>query len=125
MENTTKSHTHQQSASLIPVLTSAAVGSKLVRGWSTSVTVPTDHVGTTLTLTPAGVTHGAERALRVTLAFWEMGVQHRRDVKTTYKLQQMLCERMTMTDLKATPEACEEDETSQVLFKRSGSNVGM
>lgn len=59
-------------ARLIRVLTFAAVGSKLERGWSTPVAVPTDHVGATLTLTPAGITNGAEGALRVTLAFWEM-----------------------------------------------------
>lgn len=53
-------------------LTSAATWSKLERSWSTSVTVPANHVGSTLTLTPAGITHRAEGALRVTLAFWEM-----------------------------------------------------
>lgn len=54
------------------VLTSAAVGSKLKRGRRTPVTVPADHVGAALTLPAVGVAHGAERALRVTLAFWEM-----------------------------------------------------
>lgn len=57
---------------VIEILTSAAVGSKLERGWSTSVTVPADHIRATLTLTTVGVTHGAEGALRVTLTFWEL-----------------------------------------------------
>lgn len=57
---------------MIRVLTSAAVGSELKRGRSTSVTVPANHVGATLTLTAAGITHCAEGPLRITLAFWEM-----------------------------------------------------
>lgn len=52
--------------------TSAAVGAELEGGRSAAVAVPPHHVGSTLTLSAAGVTHGAERALRVTLAFWEM-----------------------------------------------------
>lgn len=105
---------------MIGVLTSATVGSELVRGRSTSVTVPTDHVGATLTLTPAGVTHGAEGALRITLAFWEMESNTGDTLKTTNKLQQILCGRVTMTDLRAMSEECEEEEeTSRVLFRRS------
>lgn len=53
------------------LLTSAAAGSELEGGRSATVAVPPHHVGTTLTLSAAGLTHGAERALRVTLAFWE------------------------------------------------------
>lgn len=54
------------------VLTFAASGSEVKCSWSTSVAVPADHTGATLTLTPIGVAHCAEGALRITLAFWEM-----------------------------------------------------
>ena len=53
-------------------LTSAAVGSEKVGGGGTLITVSADHVGPTLALPAAGVAHGAQRALRVTLACWEM-----------------------------------------------------
>lgn len=53
-------------------LTSAAIGSKMEGGGGTLVTVTAYNVGATLALSAVGVTHGAERALRVTLAFWEM-----------------------------------------------------
>lgn len=57
---------------MIGGLTSAAIGSELEGSRSTSVTVPADHIGAALTLTPAGITHGAKGALRITVAFWEM-----------------------------------------------------
>lgn len=52
-------------------LTSAATGSKQVGGRGTFVTVPAYYIGATLALPAAGITHRAERALRVTLACWE------------------------------------------------------
>lgn len=51
--------------------TSAAVGSEVEGGGGAGVAVPADHVGATLALAAVGVTHGAERTLRVTLALWE------------------------------------------------------
>lgn len=54
-------------------LTSAAAGSEQVGARGTLVTVPAHHVGATLTLPAAGVTHRAEGALRVTLACWKNG----------------------------------------------------
>lgn len=73
------------------VLTFAAGGSELKSSWSTSVAVPADHVGATLTLTPVGVTHCAEGALRITLAFWEMelntghnSVKHQPSIKKKF-----------------------------------------
>lgn len=63
---------------LTGALTSAAVGSKLERGWGTTVAVPSHHVGATLALAAVWVTHGAEGALRVTLALWEMESKHRK-----------------------------------------------
>lgn len=65
-----EAHTHSQASAGPP--TSAAAGSELERGRSAAVAVPPDHVGTAPALAAAGVAHGAERALRVTLAFWEM-----------------------------------------------------
>lgn len=52
-------------------LTSAAVGPEMKGGRGARVAVPPDHVGATLALAAVWVTHGAERALRVTLALWE------------------------------------------------------
>lgn len=60
------------SLSVRPVqLTSAAAGAEQVGGGGTPVTVPSHHVGATLALPAARITHGAEGSLRVTLARWE------------------------------------------------------
>jgi len=53
------------------MITSAATGSKMVGGRGAAVAVPAHHVGPTLTLPAAGVTHRAEGALGVTPARWE------------------------------------------------------
>ena len=50
--------------------TSAAVGSKLVGSGGAAVAVPAGHVGSTLALPAAGLTHRAQGPLRVTLACW-------------------------------------------------------
>lgn len=51
-------------------------------GRGARVAVPPDHVGAALALAAVWVTHGAERALRVTLALWETrGCTQRRDIK--------------------------------------------
>lgn len=58
-------------------LTTAAVGPEMEGGRGARVAVPPDHVGATLALAAVGVTHSAERALRVTLALWETGGSER------------------------------------------------
>lgn len=61
-------------------LTSAAVGPEMEGGWGARVAVPPDHVGATLALAAVWVTHGAERALRVTLALWETRGRTQREI---------------------------------------------
>jgi len=56
-------------------LTSAAGGAEEERGGGAAVTVPADDAGPTAALTPAGLTHGAEGPLRVTLACWGIKIQ--------------------------------------------------
>lgn len=64
------------------ILTFAAVGAELERRRGAAVAAPAHHVGAALTLTPAGVAHGAEGALGVTLAFWEMESEQQANTKS-------------------------------------------
>lgn len=52
--------------------TSAAGGAKLVSGRGATVAVPAHDVGSALTLAAAGLTQCTYRAVRVTLACWEI-----------------------------------------------------
>lgn len=60
-----------RAASAAVTLTFAARGAELVRRRCTVVAVSADNVGPTPALTSAGITHSAERTLRVTLACCE------------------------------------------------------
>lgn len=55
------------------MLTSAAGRAEQVGGWGALVTVPAHYVGSTPALTAAGLAHGAEGTLGVTLARWRTG----------------------------------------------------